>query len=48
MSGAAYAALTSAGDKASRWVEIDLQTGTARPLGTIGGGEVVRGIAVEP
>lgn len=48
VSGAAYAALTSAGDKASRWVEIDLQTGTARPLGTIGGGEVVRGIAVEP
>jgi Domain of unknown function (DUF4394) len=48
VSGAAYAALGSPGDKASRWVEIDLATGTAKALGTIGGSEVVRGIAVEP
>lgn len=48
VSGAAFAALTSAGDKGSRWVEIDLTTGAAKALGTIGGGETVRGIAVEP
>lgn len=48
VSGAAYAALTAPGEAASRWVEIDLATGAARLLGRIGGGEVVRGIAVEP
>ena len=48
VSGAAFAALTAAGASASRWVEIDLKTGTAKTLGTIGGGEAVRGAAIEP
>ncbi len=48
VSGAAFAALTDNAGKASRWVEIDLKTGAARALGPIGGGEAVRGVAVEP
>ena len=48
LSGAAFAALTTDGDKSSRWVEIDLKTGRARTLGPIGGGEPVRGVAIEP
>lgn len=48
LSGVAYAALTDANAKASRWVEIDLKTGAATALGVIGGGEPVRGAAVEP
>ena len=48
VSGAAFAALTTAGSSASRWVSIDLKTGAAKPLGTIGGGEAVRGAAIEP
>lgn len=45
---AAYAALTSAGAKASNWVRIDLATGKATPLGTVGGGEAIVGIAIAP
>ncbi len=48
VSGAAFAALTDSAAKESRWVEIDLTTGAARTLGVIGGGEAVRGAAVEP
>ena len=48
VSGAAFAALTPAGASASRWVEIDLKSGVAKSLGTIGGGEAVRGAAIEP
>lgn len=44
----AFAALTSHGAQASRWVQIDLATGRARELGIIGGGEAVRAIALEP
>ena len=45
---AGFAALTAAGARASRWVQVDLQTGRARALGVIGGGEAVRGVALEP
>lgn len=48
VSGAAFAALGNGNGDATRWVEIDLKTGSARALGTIGGGEPVRGIAIEP
>lgn len=48
LSGSAFAALTPAGARASRWVEIDLKTGAATALGTIGSGEAVRGVAIEP
>lgn len=48
LSDVAFAALNSDGATASRWVTIDLKTGAAKTLGTIGGGERVVGIALEP
>ena len=48
LSDVAFAALNSDGSTASRWVTIDLKTGAAKSLGTIGGGERVVGIALEP
>jgi len=48
LSDVAFAALNSDGTSASRWVMIDLKTGAARSLGTIGGGERVLGVAMEP
>ncbi len=48
LSDVAFAALNSRSGGASRWVTIDLQTGAARSLGVIGGGETVRAIALEP
>ena len=48
VSGAAFAALIQTGASASRWVEIDLKSGVAKSLGTIGAGEAVRGAAIEP
>jgi hypothetical protein len=39
--------LSAAGSRSSRWVQVDLQTGAARQLGTIAGGEAVRAIALE-
>ncbi len=42
-----FAALTSPGARASRWVELDLATGAARGIGSIGGGEPVRALALE-
>ena len=48
LSDVAFAALNSDAATASRWVTIDLKTGSAKSLGTIGGGERVVGIALEP
>ena len=48
LSDVAFAALNSDGSTASRWVMIDLKTGAAKSLGTVGGGERVVGIAMEP
>ena len=48
VSDVAFAALNSEGTSASRWVMIDLKTGAAKSLGTVGGGERVVGIALEP
>jgi len=48
LSDVAFAALNSDGATASRWVTIDLKTGAARSLGTVGGGERVVGMALEP
>lgn len=48
LSDVAFAALNSDGGSASRWVTIDLKTGVAKSLGTVGGGERVVGIALEP
>lgn len=47
VSDMAFAALNT-GKGPSRWVTIDLQTGMATPLGTVGGGEMVRAVALEP
>jgi hypothetical protein len=48
VSGAAFAALTPASAEGSRWYQVDLKTGAARLIGTIGGGESIRGAAIEP
>ena len=48
VSGAAFVALTAAGGKSSKFYLIDLATGAATFLGTIGGGEPVRGMLFEP
>ncbi|MFG5409677.1 DUF4394 domain-containing protein [Piscinibacter sakaiensis] len=48
VNNAAYAALNGAPGERSRWVQIDLETGRATPIGTIGGGQPVLGIAIEP
>jgi len=46
--GSAFVALTPNGASASRFYLIDLNTGAASYLGTLGGGESVGGIAVAP
>jgi hypothetical protein len=43
-----YAAITLANTSTSDWISIDLETGTARSLGSIGGTEAVRAVAIEP
>lgn len=48
VSDVAFASLNTRDGKATRWVTIDLNTGAARSLGTIGGGETVRAVALEP
>lgn len=46
--GAGFAAFTKAGESASKLYLINLETGAATFLGTIGGGEAVRGVSFEP
>ncbi|MDM4766353.1 DUF4394 domain-containing protein [Pelomonas sp. SE-A7] len=52
LSNAAYAAITPYAEKGSpavsRWYRIDLKTGKAQLMGTIGEGEQVVGAAIEP
>lgn len=48
LSNTAYAALTGSERKSSRWVRVDLATGAATAIGTIGGGKAVTGVAIEP
>ena len=48
VSNAAYAAVTAAGAHASVLYRVNLDTGAATRIGTIGGGEVVSGMAIEP
>lgn len=48
VSGAAFASLSGGDGTGSRWVHIDLATGQARLIGTVAGGEVLTGIAIEP
>lgn len=48
VSGAAFAAVRTAGEPRSRLYLIDLATGAAQPIGTVGDGAPLVGIAVEP
>jgi Domain of unknown function (DUF4394) len=48
VNNAAYAALTPAGASASVLYRVNLATGTATRIGTVGGGSVVLGLAIEP
>jgi hypothetical protein len=48
LTGAGFAAFTKRGESRSRFYQIDLNTGVAAFIGTIGGGEAVRGISFEP
>ena len=48
VSNAAYAAVTAAGARASVLYRVDLATGAATRIGTIGGGEAISGMAIEP
>lgn len=48
VNNAAFAAITSPGAGASRLYLISLDNGAATLMGTIGGGQAVRGIAIEP
>jgi hypothetical protein len=48
VNNAAYAAVRRAGDPATRWLRIDLATGRATVLGTLGDGTPVVGVAIEP
>lgn len=44
----AYAGVRAAGAKATRWHRVDLATGRATFIGTVGGGEPLVGAAIEP
>lgn len=44
----AYAGLRGAADKSTRWYRVDLATGKATFVGTVGGGEPLAGAAIEP
>jgi hypothetical protein len=46
--GAAFASLTAPGETVSKLYAINLRTGAASLQGTIGGGELIRGVAVVP
>ena len=46
--GAAFLATTAPGARESKFYMVDLDTGTSRFMGTIGGGAVVRGMSFEP
>ncbi len=48
LDNAAFAAITAPGARRSRWYLIDLATGAASALGTIGGSETIVGVAIEP
>ncbi len=48
VTNAAFAAITPRAGGPTRWVDIDLASGRARVIGTIGVAEAVNGIAIEP
>lgn len=48
LANVAYSGVHARGAKATRWYQVDLATGKARFIGTIGGGEAIVGAAIEP
>jgi Domain of unknown function (DUF4394) len=48
VSNTAYAGVHDTGARATRWYGLDLATGKARFIGTVGGGEALAGAAIEP
>lgn len=48
ISNTAYAGIADAGGRATRWYRVDLASGKARFIGTVGGGEPITGSAIEP
>jgi hypothetical protein len=48
VNNAAYAGLRNKGAAATRWYRVDLVTGKAAFIGTVGGGEALVGAAIEP
>ncbi len=48
LNNAAYAGLRNKGAAATRWYRVDLATGKASFIGTVGGGEALVGAAIEP
>jgi hypothetical protein len=48
LSNTAYSGIHQAGAKATRWYRVDLATGRATFIGTVGGGEPLVGAAIEP
>ncbi len=48
LSYTAYAGVHAANAKATRWYQVDIVTGKASFIGTVGGGEALVGAAIEP
>ena len=48
LSGDAFLAVSAAGESNSRLYQVNLKTGKAAQIGTIGAGEIVVGMAIEP
>lgn len=48
LANVAYSGIHAQGAKATRWYQVDLDSGKARFIGTVGGGEVIIGAAIEP
>lgn len=48
VSNAAYAGITAIAGRPTRWYRIDLASGAATFIGTVGGGEPIVGSAIEP
>jgi len=48
LANVAYSGVHAHGAKATRWYQVDLATGKARFIGTVGGGEPIVGAAIEP
>jgi hypothetical protein len=48
LANVAYSGIHAQGARATRWYQVDLDSGKARFIGTVGGGEAIIGAAIEP